>query len=60
MFSNPSHLRSGVKLRLWVHNAIKLEAGLIYSLNPITLKNDFNAKNAIVNFGLVWSFDRFY
>ncbi len=60
MFSNPSHLRSGVKLRMWVHNAIKLEAGLIYSLNPITLKNDFNTKNAIVNFGLVWSFDRFY
>ena len=60
MFSNPSHLRSGFKMRMWVHNTFKLEAGLIYSLNPVTLKNDFNTKNAIVNFGLVWSFDRFY
>jgi uncharacterized protein (TIGR02145 family) len=60
MYNHSTNLRSGFKLRLWVHNVIKLEAGIIYSLNPVTLKNDFNSKNAIVNFGLVWSFDRFY
>jgi hypothetical protein len=60
MYNHSTNLRSGFKLRLWVHNVIKLEAGIIYSLNPVTLKTDFNSKNAIVNFGLVWSFDRFY
>jgi uncharacterized protein (TIGR02145 family) len=60
LFNHSTNLRNGFKLRLLLHNIFKFEAGIIYSINPLSMKTDFNAKNAMLNFGLVWSFDRFY
>ena len=62
MFASNSvrSFKSGLKVRFWLHNILRVEIGAVFPMQNQTQKVDLNISKANLNFGITWSLDRFY